>query len=82
MPTPDNSQARISPTITILSRLAMATLLFYAVAVLYAGTVGATWSDAFVEPMMSTGVFAAVLGLPMFGAWMVSRRLTDSGNAG
>ncbi|ALG83526.1 hypothetical protein [Gordonia phthalatica] len=82
MRTSNLTSARTGQTIKLAMRVVMATVLFYAVAVLYAGTAGAAGMDVFVQPMIGTAVFGGVLVLPLAAAWVVSRRLTDSGNAG
>lgn len=71
----ERTSVPIGPKTRVVGRLAAATALFYGVAVLYAGTAGAVGSDVFVQPMIVTAVFAAVLCLPTFAVWVAVRRL-------
>lgn len=82
MPASDLTSTQTSQPVRLALRVVMATVIFYAVAVLYAGTAGAAGKDVFVQPMIGTAVFAGLLVLPLTAAWVVSRRLTDSSNAG
>lgn len=76
-----STSPRTGPGITLVVRVLVATVLFYAVAVLYAGTSGEAGADVFVQPMVGTAVFAGVLGLPMLAVWIFGRRTVVPENA-
>lgn len=66
----------------LVARLGTATTLFYAVAVLYWGTAGASGVAVFVHPLMATAVFASVISLPIGIGLLVSWRMTNARRAG
>ncbi|WP_040518234.1 hypothetical protein [Gordonia neofelifaecis] len=81
MLTAKNSEARIGRSGAVVSRLMLATILYYAVSVLYHGTVGYTGGDVFVQPLVGTAIFAGIMCVPVAAGWYVSRRLGAAGDA-
>ncbi|MGB3698572.1 MAG: hypothetical protein WBA05_14165 [Gordonia sp. (in: high G+C Gram-positive bacteria)] len=65
----------------MLSRLAMASALYYVIAVLYHGTVGSSGFDVLVQPMVGTAVFAGIIFLPLAAGWLLMRTVADAGDA-
>ncbi|KJR06898.1 hypothetical protein [Gordonia sihwensis] len=77
----ENLEDRIGRNWAMVSRLVLATVLYYAVSVLYHGTVGYAGGEVFTRPLTGTAIFAGIMCIPAAAGWYVSRRFATAGDA-